>query len=143
MKFIDFRLDRTAAAILAADTFEHLQEAFYTRLRKDRVQLVVLSTALARCNANPALPFEALASFAHRLRGASAIFGAAEIQDAANGLEVAARAARELGADEGDSQVWSALALLADLLAAVTDSTPPPAVSPLALARVLTVGDTR
>jgi HPt (histidine-containing phosphotransfer) domain-containing protein len=142
MKFIDIRLDRTAVAILATDTFEQLQEAFYTRLRMDRVRLVVLSNTLARCSENPALTFEELASFAHRLRGASAIFGAAEIQDAAHGLEVAAHAARERRADEGDSQVWSALALLADLLAAVTDSTPPPAFSRLALARVQAVGDT-
>jgi HPt (histidine-containing phosphotransfer) domain-containing protein len=129
MKFIDLRLDRTAAAILAADTFEQLQEAFYTRLRKDRVRLVVLSTALARCGANPALPFEELASFAHRLRGASAIFGAAEIRDAAHELEVAAHAAQDRRADQGDSQVWSALASLADLLSAVTDSTSSPALA--------------
>jgi HPt (histidine-containing phosphotransfer) domain-containing protein len=143
MKFIDIRLDRAAAAILAADTFEQLQEAFYTRLRMDRVRLVELSTALARCSASPALPFEELASFAHRLRGASAIFGAAEIQDAAHRLEVAAHAARERRADEADSQVWTALGLLADLLAAVTDETPPPALSRLALVRVHAVGDTK
>ena len=129
MKFIDFRLDRTAAALLAADTFEQLQEAFHTRLRKDRVRLVVLSTDLARCGANPALPFEELASFAHRLRGASAIFGAAEIRDAAHELEVAAHAAQDRRADAEDSQVWSALALLADVLAAVTDSTSSPALA--------------
>ena len=143
MKFIDLRLDRTAAAILAADTFEQLQEAFYTRLRKDRVRLAVLSTALAHCGANPALPFEDLASFAHRLRGASAIFGAAEIRDAARELEVAAHAARDRHADEGDSQVWSALTLLADLLAAVTDETPPPALTLVAPARVQAIGDTQ
>jgi HPt (histidine-containing phosphotransfer) domain-containing protein len=143
MKFIDIRLDRAAAVILAADTFEQLREAFYTRLRRDRVRLVVLSTALARCSANPALPFEELASFAHRLRGASAIFGPAEIQAAAHGLELAAHAARERRADERDSKVWSALALLADLLAAVTDETPPHALSLFALARDQAVGDTR
>jgi HPt (histidine-containing phosphotransfer) domain-containing protein len=131
MKFIDFRLDRTAAALLAADTFEQLQEAFYTRLRKDRLRLVVLSAALARCGGNPALSFEELASFAHRLRGASAIFGAAEIRDAAHELEVAAHAARDRRADAGDSQIWSALALLADVLTAVTDSTSPPALAPV------------
>jgi HPt (histidine-containing phosphotransfer) domain-containing protein len=131
MKFIDFRLDRTAAAILAADTFEQLQEAFHTRLRKDRVRLVVLSNALAHCGENSALPFEELASFAHRLRGASAIFGATEIQDAAHELEVAAHAARDRRANAGDSQVWSALALLADVLAAVTDSTSSPALPPV------------
>lgn len=123
MKFIDFRPDRTAAAILPSDTFEQLQEAFHTRLRKDRVRLVVLSTALARCGANPALHFEELASFAHRLRGASAIFGAAEIRDTAHELEVSVHAAQDRRADRGDSQVWSKLSLLADVLAAVTDLT--------------------
>jgi chemotaxis protein histidine kinase CheA len=131
MKFIDLRLDQTAAAILAADTFEQLQEAFYTRLRQDRVRLVVLNTTLAHCGANPALPFEELASFAHRLRGASAIFGAAEIRDAAHGLEAAAHAARDRRADAGDSRVCSALALLADVLAAVTDSTWSPGAEPI------------
>jgi len=143
MKFIDFRLDRTAAGILAADTFEQLQEAFYSRLRQDRERLAVLSTALTRCDANLALPFEELASFAHRLRGASAIFGAAEIRDAAHELEVAAHAARERCAKEGDSQVWSALALLADLLAAVTDETRPPPLTLVAPARVQAIGDTQ
>jgi HPt (histidine-containing phosphotransfer) domain-containing protein len=143
MKFTDFRLDRTAAAILAADTFEQLQEAFYTRLREDRVRLVALSTALARCGANPTLPFEELASFAHRLRGASAIFGATEIRDAAHELEAAAHAAQDRRADEGDSQVWSALTLLADLLAAVTDETPPPPLTLVAPARVQAIGDTQ
>ena len=143
MKFIDLRLDRTAAALLAADTFEQLQEAFHTRLCKDRVRLGVLSTALARRGENPALPFEELASFAHRLRGASAIFNAAEIRDAAHELEVAAHAARDRYEDEGDSQVWSALTLLAGLLAAVTDETPPPALTLVAPARVQAIGDTQ
>jgi HPt (histidine-containing phosphotransfer) domain-containing protein len=136
MKFTDLRLDRTATAILAEGTFEQLQAAFYTRLRKDRERLVVLSTALARCGENPALPFEELASFAHRLRGASAIFGADELQDAAHELEIAAHAAQ-------DSQVWSALALLTDLLAAVTDSTPSVALTPAPPTPVQAIGDTQ
>jgi HPt (histidine-containing phosphotransfer) domain-containing protein len=142
MKSIDIRLDRTAAAILAADTFEQLQEAFYVRLRQDRARLVALSSTLVRCGENPTLPFEELASFAHRLRGASAIFGAAELRDAAHELEVAAQAARELRADAGDSQVRSAVALLTDLLAAVTDETPPPPLTLVAPARVEAIGDT-
>jgi HPt (histidine-containing phosphotransfer) domain-containing protein len=143
MKFIDFRLDRTAAGILAADTFEQLQEAFYSRLRQDRERLAVLRTALTHCGANLALPFEELASFAHRLRGAAAIFGAGEIRDAAHELEVAAHAARERCANEGDSQVGSALALLADLLTAVTDETRPPPLILVAPARVPAIGDTQ
>jgi chemotaxis protein histidine kinase CheA len=131
MKSIDFRLDPTATAILAEGTFEQLREAFHIRLRKDRVQFVVLGTALARCSTNPAMVFEELAMFAHRLRGASAIFGADEIRDAAHALEVAAHAARERRADEEDSQVWSALALLSDLLAAVTDATSSRALTPV------------
>ena len=124
MKFIESRHDETATAVLPDDTFEQLQVAFYTRLRKDRARLVVLGATLAHSGSNPAPAFEELQTFAHKLRGAAAVFGAAEIRDAAQALEVAAHAAQAEHASEGNGQVWSALTLLSDLLASVTESAP-------------------
>jgi HPt (histidine-containing phosphotransfer) domain-containing protein len=135
MKFIESRNDGKTIEIPAEDLFEQLQLAFYTRLRKDRVRLVVLATTLTGSRANPDPVFEELGTFAHRLRGASAIFGAAEVRDAAEALEVAAQAARDDYADEGDGRVWSALALLSDLLASMTESVTSPALTSVPLER--------
>jgi HPt (histidine-containing phosphotransfer) domain-containing protein len=131
MKFIESCNDAAATAVLADDTFEQLQVAFYARLRKDRVRLVVIGTTLARSGSDPAPAFEELRNFAHRLRGASAIFGAVEIRDAAQALEEAAHIAQTEHADEGDGQVWSSLALLSDLLASVTESVTSPSLTPV------------
>jgi HPt (histidine-containing phosphotransfer) domain-containing protein len=122
MKFIEHRDSPTARAAIADDTFEQLQLAFYERLRKDRAGLAVLGTALAHAVANPAPALQALRTFAHRLRGAAAIFGATEICDAAESLEVAALAAPQPQDDPDHGVVWSALALLTEVLVSVTDS---------------------
>jgi hypothetical protein len=129
MKFIDARHEPPAAPAVADNTFEQLQSAFYTRLRKDRVRLVVLGTTLAHAGADPKSVLEDLRTFAHRLRGAAAIFDAAEIRDAAQALEVAAHVDPEGPADQGNTRVWSALTLLSDLLAWATDSSTQPGLT--------------
>ena len=131
MKFIEPRHDETARAILADDTFEQLRQGFYMRLRDDRVRLVILATTLAHSRSSPASAREELQVFAHKLRGAAAVFGAAEIRDAAQAVEVAAVAARQENSDEGDNQLWSALAFLSSLLAAVTDSVTSSPLTPM------------
>jgi HPt (histidine-containing phosphotransfer) domain-containing protein len=121
MKYIEHVTDRTTQVVLPDDTFEQLQLAFYERLRKDRAGLAILGTALARAVTNPTPALEDLRTFAHRLRGAAAIFGAAEIRDAAQDLEVASYAAPNTLEDPANGAVWSAIALLADLLGSATE----------------------
>src|ERR1700733_8960193 len=61
------------------DPFEQLRAAFHLRLRSDAVRLAVLAAALARADADPAIIFEDIRLFAHRVRGAAALFGAPDI----------------------------------------------------------------
>lgn len=118
----------TAAGIVSDDTFSQLRAAFYARLRKDRARLVELGTRLSGSDPEPAQTFEEVRAFAHRLLGAAAIFGATELREAAQTLEVAAHAAQKSQASHKDTRVWSALAHLADLLASMTDSITDPAL---------------
>ena len=133
MKFIERHNHQAAQRIPADGTFEQLQLAFYERLRKDRTALTVLGTALAHALGNPAPVLQELRTFAHKLRGAAAIFGAFAVRDAAQDLEVAAHAAPHSLDDPAQGAVWSALALLAEVLASTTDSARslPGAVDPL------------
>lgn len=129
MKFIELRNDQAATGLPCDGTNDPLQLTFYTRLREDRLQLVALGTKLSESAGNAAQAFEELRTFAHRLCGAAAIFGATEIRNAARTLEVASEAAQEDLTSHEDTRVWSALALLADLLASVTDLITTPALT--------------
>ena len=121
MKFIEPKSDITVTGRLGDDTSAPLQLAFYTRLREDRLQLVALGSKLSDSAVNAVQVFEELETFAHRMCGVAAIFGAVEIRDAARALEVASQAAQKDLASHEDTRVWSALALLAELLASVAD----------------------
>jgi HPt (histidine-containing phosphotransfer) domain-containing protein len=123
MKFIEPKESGwTAAGIVSDDTFLQLRAAFHARLREDRARLVVLGTRLSGSDPDPAQTFEEVRAFAHRLLGAAAIFGATDLREAAQTLEIAAHAAQKSQASHKDTQVWSALAHLADLLASMADS---------------------
>jgi HPt (histidine-containing phosphotransfer) domain-containing protein len=130
MKFIESRQNRRPAPILVDDAFEQLRQAFNSRLRSDRVHLADLGTALTRAAAEPESIFEEIGMFAHKLRGAAAIFEAAEIGKAAMALELAATAASIAGAQNTDPPVWATLEALADRLASATgcDVSPIPAM---------------
>jgi HPt (histidine-containing phosphotransfer) domain-containing protein len=106
----------------ADDAFERLREAFHARLRSDRVRLTILGAVLARAEGDPGHIFEDIRSFAHRLRGASAIFEAQEIGIAAHALEQAACSASIANADNADASVWSALESLVDRLPGTSGS---------------------
>src|SRR5579863_507228 len=107
------------------DPFEQLRAAFHLRLRSDAVRLAVLAAALARADADPAIVFEDIRLFAHRVRGAAALFGAPDIASAADALEQAAFSAAAAHADNSDAFVWTALEALAQRLAAVNGKTNP------------------
>jgi HPt (histidine-containing phosphotransfer) domain-containing protein len=129
MKFTDRGDNQAAQATLADDTFEQLQLAFYERLRKDRARLAVLSTALAHAVRDPEPALQELRTFAHRLRGAAAIFGAAEVRDAAEDLELATHTPPDSTVDPAQGAPWSAIVLLSEVLISATESETVPFVS--------------
>jgi HPt (histidine-containing phosphotransfer) domain-containing protein len=100
----------------ARDDFAQLSDAFYTRLRSDRVQFVTLSAALARAEDDPRQTFEDLRFRAHKLNGAAGIFDANEVMQAADALEQAAVRALQCHADNSDDNVWNTLQSLVNLL---------------------------
>jgi len=112
----------TSAA--ADDAFEEIRQAFHARLRSDRMHLASLGAALMHAEGDPGHIFEDIRLFAHRLRGASAIFEAQEIGIAAHALEQAACAASVAHADNADTSVWTALESLVDRLPGTSGSIP-------------------
>lgn len=107
------------APIASDDPFEELRDAFFARLRSDRVRLTTFAAALAHTEGDPACTFEDIQQFAHRLRGGAAIFETPEVGIAANALEEAAASASVAHAGRSDASVWSALENLLDRLAVV------------------------
>jgi HPt (histidine-containing phosphotransfer) domain-containing protein len=108
------------------DALEVVRQSFYARLHDEKTRLAALATSLESSEAESATVFEQMEVFAHRLRGAAAVFGAFELSDAAKALEWAASAASAEGAQYGDASVWYALNLLASQLASLTDRCNPP-----------------
>jgi HPt (histidine-containing phosphotransfer) domain-containing protein len=109
------------------DPFEQLRAAFQVRLQSDAVRLAVLAAALARADADSASNFEDIRLFAHRVRGAAALFGAADIASVADALEQTAISAAHARAENSDTSIWTALEALAERLAAVNGKTIPAA----------------
>lgn len=111
---------------VADDPFEELRAAFHARLRGDAVALTVFAAALACADANPAPIFEDIRLFAHRVRGAAALFDAPDLGVLAEALEQAAISAKNARAENSDASVWTALEALAERLAAVNGTAVPP-----------------
>jgi HPt (histidine-containing phosphotransfer) domain-containing protein len=107
---------RTARNEAPYDEFREIRDAFYTRLKGDRLRLVALGATLTSADGDPASLFEELRLCAHRLHGTAAILDMSEIEAAADALEQAAVAAQVTHADKYDPAIWSALVGLVDLL---------------------------
>jgi len=107
------------APITSEDPFGELRDAFFARLRSDRVHLTTFAAALAHTEGDPACTFEDIQLFAHRLRGGAAIFETPDVGIAANALEQAAASASAAHAHRSDASVWTALENLLDKLAIV------------------------
>jgi hypothetical protein len=107
------------------DGFERLRQAFEVRLCGDRVRLIALRSALAHLTADPAPILAEIQMFAHKLRGAAAIFEKPEIGRAAKSLELAAMTALAGGSSSTDPSLESTLATLVERL---------PATAPVAAA---------
>jgi hypothetical protein len=116
------------APITSEDPFEDLRDAFFERLRTDRVRLTTFAAALAHTEGDPACTFEDIQLFAHRLRGGAAIFESPEVGIAADALEQAAASASVAHADRSDASVWTALENLLDKMAIVNGRRAPSAL---------------
>jgi HPt (histidine-containing phosphotransfer) domain-containing protein len=106
-------------------TTRTLNELFTMRLQSERVHFVTLSAALARAEECPGGIFDDLNFRAHRLKGAAATFEYPELAGAAGALERASFAAATAHAAHTDTDVWTALVALVDLLGVIEQ--PPPA----------------
>ena len=109
------------------DALEVVRQSFYARLHDEKTRLAALAAALEPCEAESVSVFEQLEGFAHRLRGAAAVFDALELSEAAKALELAAAAASAGRTQFSDAAVWCALNLLTTQLANLTASEPSPA----------------
>jgi HPt (histidine-containing phosphotransfer) domain-containing protein len=108
------------------EALEVVRQSFCARLHDEKARLAALAIALRSCETDSAPVLEELELFAHRLRGAAAVFEALELSQAAKALELAAEAGR---AQHSEAPVWSALNLLANELASLTGSEPSPTAS--------------
>jgi HPt (histidine-containing phosphotransfer) domain-containing protein len=113
------------------DALEVVRQSFYARLHDEKARLSVLVTALESCEAESVTGFQQLETFAHRLRGAAAVFDAFELCEAAKALELAAAAASAGRVPCSDVSVRRALHLLTNRLASLTGSEPPPHEAPI------------
>ncbi len=102
------------------DTYEEVRLSFCARLPGEAARLATLSTALNAAHQRPAAVFTDLREFAHRLRGAAAVFEEFALSAAAKALEYAAMAALAAGADSQDAALAAAMRALAVQLAQLT-----------------------
>jgi HPt (histidine-containing phosphotransfer) domain-containing protein len=116
MARIERSLSGDAASLPADLAYEEVRHSFLARLRSERTTLTALTLAL-RSPAPTTLPaFHDLGEFAHRLRGAAAVFDFRALRDCAKNLEVAANAAARSGAPAGEPRVQEAMRELQVLL---------------------------
>ena len=72
------------------EEFEKLRQHFHERLRKEQKQLATLSAALEGAEVPAASTLADIREFAHRLRGASLVFGFQGLGEGAKAVELAA-----------------------------------------------------
>jgi chemotaxis protein histidine kinase CheA len=94
------------------DAYELVRLSFIARLRSEADTLATLSTTLADARRSPDSVFTEIREFAHRLRGAAAVFNELTLSDAARALECAAIAASEAHPTGADPVVTSAIQAL-------------------------------
>jgi HPt (histidine-containing phosphotransfer) domain-containing protein len=106
-------------------TYEDVRQTFLTRLHDEEARLKLLGAALNSAKLFPAAAFAELEIFAHRLRGAAAVFGLPEIRDAAQALELAAAGAANERTSSGEPLVQETIQLLAARLNRLNELTRP------------------
>ena len=106
-------------------SYEDVRQSFLLRLHGDEVRLAVLRDALGSAEVSPATAFVDLEIFAHRLRGAAAVFDLPELRDAAKGLELAAAVAVAERSVIGEPRVQETIRILATRLTCLNGYTRP------------------
>lgn len=104
--------------------YEAVRQSFLARLCAEQTRLTKLTEVLGSTTENPATVFGDLEGFAHRLRGAAAVFDFPELRDDAKTLELAASAAVVLGAPNSDPLVQNAIRALEARLSSLNGGTP-------------------
>jgi len=104
-------------------TYEDVRRSFLNRLPGEHTRLADLADTLGSGAVAPASVFGELEGFAHRLRGAAAVFDFPELRDAAKVLEVAANAGVVGRAPVTEPCVQAAIRSLVEQLTGLTGST--------------------
>lgn len=73
-------------------THDEVRRSFMLRLWRERDDLAALSQPVNSISPAPEVAYRNLEQFAHRLRGAAAVFGYVDVRDCAKDLEFAAKA---------------------------------------------------
>lgn len=105
-------------------SYEDVRQSFLIRLHSERSQLASLADALEMAQMDPTPAFVKLEVFAHRLRGAAAVFGLPELRDDSKALELAAAAAALEHAPFGEPHVQQTMRILASRLICLNEGTP-------------------
>ena len=105
-------------------TYQDACQSFLNRLDGEQARLVVLEEALAIAAEGPVTAFLDLEFFAHRLRGAAAVFDLPELRDDSKVLEFAAAKAVLRHAPINDPHVEAAIRLLKAQLTLVNGDKP-------------------
>jgi HPt (histidine-containing phosphotransfer) domain-containing protein len=90
-------------------TYEEVRQSFLFRLQRERSDLAALSLALKSAAPGTGSAYGNLERYAHRLRGAAAVFAYDEVRDCAKVLEFASKAALLENALADESRVQDAM----------------------------------
>jgi hypothetical protein len=97
-------------------SFADVRRSFLDRLRGEQSRLAFLAAGLESAGMNNVSAFIDLEVFAHRLRGAAAVFELHELRDESKALEFAASAATTEYSPDNRLQVGEAIRKLTDRL---------------------------
>ena len=103
--------------------YEDVRLAFLVRLHSEETRLAALRDALASAQGDRVSAFIDLEYFAHRLRGAAAVFGLPEIRDAAKNLELSSAVAAMSNPALGEPLVQDTIRTLAARLSCINGFT--------------------
>ncbi len=109
----------SAKAAHSDEAFEEVRQSFLLRLHSEQARLLVLTDALGSSGGNSASVLGDLEVFAHRLRGAAAVFSAGALSEDARLLELAVAAASIEPRSDNDPFVWAAVGTLITRLASI------------------------
>jgi HPt (histidine-containing phosphotransfer) domain-containing protein len=109
-------------------SYEEVRYSFLARLQSEQIRLAYLTEAIAAAGENTVAAFSELERFAHRLRGAAAVFDVPRLREASKGLELVAGEAARRRAPNNDPAVKDAVLALTAELAHLNGGAPSPAV---------------